>query len=75
MSKDSSSAYHQRLHALDMTSGAEEFGGPKEVQATFPGTGDNSNGTNVIFDPAQYKERPGLLLLNHVDLHILVVAL
>jgi hypothetical protein len=66
MSKDSSSAYHQRLHALDLTSGAEEFGGPKEVQATFPGTGDNSNGTDVIFDPAQYKERPGLLLLNHL---------
>jgi hypothetical protein len=66
MSKDSSSAYHQRLHALDITSGAEEFGGPKEVQATFPGTGDNSNGSNVIFDPAQYKERPGLLLLNHL---------
>jgi hypothetical protein len=66
MSKDSSSAYHQRLHALDVTSGAEEFGGPKDVQATFPGTGDNSNGSNVIFDPAQYKERPGLLLLNHL---------
>jgi hypothetical protein len=66
MSKDSSSAYHQRLHALDMTSGAEEFGGPQEVQATFPGTGDNSNGTNVVLDPAQYKERPGLLLLNHL---------
>ena len=66
MSKDSSSAYHQRLHALDMTTGSEAFAGPTEVQATFPGTGDNSNGTNVIFDPAQYKERPGLLLLNHV---------
>jgi len=66
MSKDSSSAYHQRLHALDMTTGAEVFGGPKEVQATFPGTGDNSNGTDVIFDPKQYKERAALLLLNHV---------
>jgi len=66
MSRDSSSVYHQRLHALDMTSGAEEFSGPKEVQATFPGTGDNSNGSNVIFDPGQYKERPGLLLLNHL---------
>jgi hypothetical protein len=66
MSKDSSGAYHQRLHALDMTTGAEVFGGPKEIQATFPGTGDNSNGTDVIFDPAQYKERPGLLLLNQV---------
>ena len=36
------------------------------MQATFPGTGDNSNGTDVIFDPKQYKERPGLLLLNHL---------
>jgi hypothetical protein len=66
MTKDSSSAYHQRLHALDLTSGAELFGGPAEVQATFPGTGDNSNGVNVIFDPGQYAERAGLLLLNQV---------
>ncbi len=66
MTKDSSSAYHQRLHALDMTTGAEIFGGPKEVQATYPGTGDNTNGSSVVFDPGQYKERPGLLLLNHV---------
>jgi hypothetical protein len=66
MTKDSSSAYHQRLHALDITTGAEAFSGPKEIQATFPGKGDNSDGTHVIFDPAQYKERPGLLLLNHV---------
>ena len=66
MSKDSSSAYHQRLHALDMTTGAELFGGPAEVQATFPGTGDNSDGKNVIFDPSQYAERAGLLLLNQV---------
>jgi hypothetical protein len=64
MSKDASGHYHQRLHALDITTGQEEFGGPVEVQATFPGTGDNSSGGNVIFDPTQYKERPGLLLLN-----------
>ena len=75
MSKDSSSAYHQRLHALDMTTGAEVFGGPKEVQATFPGTGDNSDGTNVIFDPKQYKERAALLLLNQRHLHRLFVTL
>ncbi len=66
MTKDSSSAYHQRLHALDMTTGAELFGGPTEVQASYPGKGANSNGTNVIFDPGQYAERAGLLLLNHV---------
>jgi hypothetical protein len=66
MSKDSSGNYHQRLHALDITSGAEEFGGPVDVQATYPGTGDGSSNGNVIFNPAQYKERPGLLLTNGV---------
>ena len=66
MSKDRSGHYHQRLHALDVTSGAEEFGGPKEIQASYPGTGDNSSGGNVIFDPGQQVERPGLLLLNGV---------
>jgi outer membrane protein assembly factor BamB len=66
MSKDSSSNYHQRLHALDITSGAEEFGGPVSITAKYPGTGDNSQGGFVIFDPKQYKERAGLLLLNHI---------
>jgi hypothetical protein len=66
MSKDSSGRYFQRLHALDITSGAELFSGPTTIQATFPGTGDNSSGGNVIFDPSQYKERPGLLLMNGV---------
>ena len=59
-------AYHQRLHALDLATGAELFSGPKEITASFPGTGDNTDGTNVIFDPKQYKERMGLLLLNGV---------
>ena len=66
MTKDSSSNYHQRLHALDITSGAEEFGGPVEIAAKYPGTGDNSSGGYVIFDPKQYKERAGLLLVNHI---------
>ncbi|SPF41525.1 Outer membrane biogenesis protein BamB [Candidatus Sulfopaludibacter sp. SbA4] len=66
MSKDTSGNYHQRLHALDLTTGAEEFSGPQEVQATYPGLGDNSNGTSVVFDPKQYKDRAALLLLNGV---------
>jgi hypothetical protein len=66
MSKDGSGNYHQRLHALDVTTGAEEFGGPQSIQASFPGTGDNSSGGNVIFAPGQYEERAGLLLLNGV---------
>ena len=64
MSLDGSGNYYQRLHALDLTTGAELFGGPHTISATFPGTGDDSNGTDVIFDPSQYKERTGLLLLN-----------
>src|SRR4029077_7958139 len=66
MSKDGSGNYFQRIHALDVTTGAELFGGPQVIQASFPGTGDNSSNGNVIFDPAQYKERAGLLLLNGV---------
>jgi hypothetical protein len=66
MSKDSSSNYHQRLHALDITTGAEEFGGPVEIVAQYPGTGDNSQNGYVVFDPKQYKERAGLLLVNHI---------
>ena len=61
MSKDSSGNYFQRLRALDITTGAEEFGGPVVVLAKYPGKGGY-----VTFDPKQYKERPGLLLLNHV---------
>src|SRR5580658_6445886 len=66
MSKDSSSNYHQRLHALDITTGTEEFGGPVEIVAQYPGTGDNSQNGYVIFDPKQYKERASLLLVNHI---------
>ena len=65
MSK-SGSTYHQRLHALDASTGAEEFGGPREIQASFAGSGDNSSGGMVAFDPQQYAERAGLLLLNGV---------
>jgi hypothetical protein len=66
MSKNSSSKYFQRIHALDLTTGAEEFGGPVAVKAKYPGRGENSHGGYVIFDPGQYAERQGLLLLNHV---------
>ena len=66
MSKDGAGNYHQRLHALDVTTGAEEFSGPQNIQASFPGTGDNSSGGSVVFAPGQYAERAGLLLLNGV---------
>src|SRR5579864_2038151 len=61
MSKDGSGNYHQRLHALDITTGAEQFGGPMEVMATFPG-----NGAENTFDAQVHKARPGLLVSNGV---------
>ena len=60
MSK-SGSTYHQRLHAVDLTTGAELFGGPVEIQAKYPGTGDNHQNGFVVFDPKYYAERAGLL--------------
>ncbi len=59
MSKNASGAYFHRLHALDLTTGAEQFGGPTLVQASVSGTGNSTT-----FDAKQYKDRPGLLLLN-----------
>jgi hypothetical protein len=65
MSKNGSGQYFQRLHALDLATGAHRLSA-MTISATYPGTGDNSSGGNVIFNPAQYKERAGLLLLNGV---------
>ena len=55
-------SYVHRLHALDVTSGAEKPGSPTVIQATYPGTGEG--GTTLVFNPKNYKQRPGLLLLN-----------
>jgi len=60
MSKNGST-YFQRLHALDITTGAEESASPVTIQGTFP-----NSGGHTTFDPKQYKERAGLLLLNGV---------
>jgi len=58
----SSDGYAHRLHALDVTSGAEKPGSPVEIQASVPGQGDGN--TTVQFKPWLYKQRAGLLLLN-----------
>jgi len=65
MSKNSSGQYFQRLHALDLATGTDRLPAVT-ISATYPGTGDNSSGGNVVFNPAQYKERAGLLLLNGI---------
>jgi hypothetical protein len=55
MTEDAAMNYHQRLHALDVTTGAELLGGPEEITATSGSTS---------FVPEDYEERAALLLTN-----------
>jgi len=64
VSKDAGGNYFHRIHALDLTSGKELFGGPTTITATVSGNGAASSGGIVTFDPSEYNERPGLLELN-----------
>jgi len=50
--------YFFRLHALDLASGAEKFGGPMPINATV----QTSQGT-ITFNPPYQMQRPALLLL------------
>jgi hypothetical protein len=54
----------QYLHALDVSTAAEKFGGPVSIQASVPGTATDGNGSMVSFDPRQENQRAGLLLEN-----------
>jgi hypothetical protein len=56
--------YFQRLHALDITTGAEKFGGPIVIEASVAGAGAGSEGGMVQFDALHDIQRAGLLLLN-----------
>src|SRR5260370_28725600 len=71
-SKEGGAIIH-RLHALDVTTGAEKSPGPIGITATIPGTGDGSTNGQLIFGgpsaagqtiALKQHNRPGLLLLN-----------
>ena len=58
MSKETVSGnFHHRLHALDVTTGAEMTSSPTDISATYP-----SSGGTMTFDTSQYQERASLLL-------------
>jgi hypothetical protein len=65
MSKDSSGNYYQRLHEANLATG-KAIGAAVAIAGTYPGTGEDSSGGYVNFDPKQYKERSGLLLMDGV---------
>src|SRR2546423_7664972 len=63
--------YFQRLHALDLATGSEKFGGRANISPaiTVPGSGDRDSTCpasvgSVAFCPLRENQRPGLLLLN-----------
>lgn len=55
--------YHHRLHALDIATGAEKFGGPVTIAAQVPGNSiyESQNGI-VRFNSRMQFQRPALLL-------------
>ena len=54
--------YVQKLHALDVATGAEKFGGPVAIHATVPGKGAGSSWGRVTFDALKENPRAALLL-------------
>jgi len=61
---DSGTTYYHRIHALNVLTGAEKFGGPLLVQATYPGNGVASTSGVLSFSNEYLNQRPALALVN-----------
>lgn len=57
-------SYFHRLHALDITTGAEKFGGPIAIQATVAGKGNGSKNGSLSFSSLLQAQRSALMLQN-----------
>jgi uncharacterized protein (TIGR03437 family) len=58
--------YIYRLHALDIATGDEKFGGPAVISASVASTNAGNVNGMFSFDASQHLQRPGLLLLNNI---------
>jgi len=58
--------YIERLHALDIATGTEKFGGPVVLAASVPGNGSGSVSGTLHFDAFYENQRAGLLLLHGI---------
>ncbi len=64
-----SGAYYQRLHAIDIRTGAEQANSPVQIRATVPGTGNGSSGGQLSFSSLWQNNRSALNYFNgHVYL-------
>ena len=65
--KSSSSAYYQRLHALNLASGSEVTNSPVQISSsTVSISGNCEGGTTLGFNARTENQRPGLALVNGV---------
>ena len=60
--------FFQRLHAIDLLTGNEKFGGPASIDGSIfvNGTGDGSAGGQVAFDVKHEHQRAALALVNGI---------
>jgi hypothetical protein len=64
--KENGTEFVQRLHALDVRTGAERPASPVVIKAACPGHGHGHVGGVVNFDPQRENQRPGLALVNGI---------
>ncbi len=58
-------SYVQRIHALDITSGAEQANSPVVISGSVAGTGQGSVGNRLTFDSEVHNQRASLAIANN----------
>src|SRR5208282_3459466 len=64
--KENGTNFLQRLHALDIATGAERPNSPVVINASVPGTNALEAGPTILFNALMQNQRAGLALVNGV---------